>query len=225
MTAPDLSTYRAVHLALRGGADAMAAVAATVQPGNRPKVDALRRYWAGYSAELHKHHTTEDDIFFPALVERVPVAATLIERTDAEHHELDAVMARCHTAVSALAGGVRTADLGPAFADLAALMHHHLDFEDEDLIPLFERHFTAEDHDALEKQAMEALDLRGALFTVPFVMHFADPDERGQLLAGAPVAFRVLYRLTRRGHTRLAAALGIGAATAAPAAARARAVA
>lgn len=210
MTAPDLSTYRAIHLALRGGADAMADVAATVQPGNRPRIDALRRYWAGYSAELHKHHTTEDDIFFPALVERVPVAAALIERTDVEHHELDAVTARCHAAVSALVAGVRTPDLGRAFGDLAAIMRRHLDFEDEDLIPLFERHFTAEDHEALEKRAMEALGIRGAAFTVPFVMHFADPADRERLLAGAPVAFRVLYRLTRRGHARLATTLGAG---------------
>lgn len=210
MTAPDLSTYRAIHLALRGGADAMADVAATAQPGNRPKIDALRRYWAGYSAELHKHHTTEDHIFFPALVERVPVAAALIERTDVEHHELDAVTARCHAAVSALVAGVRTPDLGPAFAELAAIMHRHLDFEDDDLIPLFERHFTAEDHEALEKRAMEALGIRAAAFTVPFVMHFADPRARERLLAGAPLAFRVLHRLTRRGHARLAATLGAG---------------
>lgn len=216
MTAPDLSTYRAIHLALRGGADAMAAVAATVQPGNRPKIDALRRYWAGYSAELLKHHTTEDDVFFPALVGRVPVAAELIERTDAEHHGLDVIVARCHAAVSALVAGVRSPDLGAAFADLADLMARHLDFEDDDLIPLFERHFTVEDYAVLEEQAMKLLGLRGAAFTVPFVMHFADPDQRDELLAGAPVPFRILYRLTRRGHARLAATLGAGGARVAP---------
>lgn len=207
MTAPDLSGYRAVHLALRGGADAMASVAATIQPGNRPRVSALVRYWAGYSAELHQHHTTEDDLIFPALIARVPVAAELIERTDAEHGQLDALVARCNHALAALADGVRSADLAASFAGLAAHMATHLDFEDDDVLPLFERHFTVEEYTELEQQAMADLDMRQALFAVPFILHWATPALRADVLGSAPLPLRAVYRLTRRRHARLVASL------------------
>ena len=131
MSAPDLTGYRTVHLALRGGADLLASVAADIPASHRARVAAFRRYWTGYAREVLTHHRTEDDIMFPALVSRVPVAEALIRRTDAEHHELDELMERCGAAVQALVSGVRSADLVPAFRGLAAHMAHHLDFEDE----------------------------------------------------------------------------------------------
>lgn len=215
-TAPDLSGYRAVHLALRGGADAMATVAATIQPSNRPKAAALARYWAGYSREVLTHHRTEDDLFFPVLVERVPFAADLIRRTDAEHHELDEVMARCEAAVRALAQGTRTDDLPSAFEHLARHMAVHLDFEDEDILPLFERHFTGAEYEELDRKAVAALGFADARFTVPFVMHFATDEMRRAALDGAPLPLRIVYRLTRRPHARLTTALFGTAAPAAP---------
>ena len=73
MSAPDLTGYRTVHLALRGGADLLASVAADIPASHRARVAAFRRYWTGYAREVLTHHRTEDDIMFPALVSRVPV--------------------------------------------------------------------------------------------------------------------------------------------------------
>src|SRR4051812_35645993 len=73
---PDLTTYRAVHAALRGSAHAMT--------GADTRTKAFAKYWKGYAGEVLAHHTVEDDYFFPALVARVPFAAGLIERTDAD---------------------------------------------------------------------------------------------------------------------------------------------
>ncbi len=53
---------------------------------------------------------------------------------------------------------------------------------------------------------------RQTAFTVPYIGYWAAADERDMLLAQAPLPFRVLYRLTRRGHGRLSAlALGTAA--------------
>jgi hypothetical protein len=209
MSAPDLTGYRTVHLALRGGAELLASVAATVPASHRARVGAFRRYWAGYAREVLTHHTTEDEIMFPALVARVPMAADLIARTDAEHHELDALMERCGAAVDALAAGMRTDDLAPAFRALADHMNHHLDFEDEDILPLYERHWTAEEYAALDEAAMKALGIRNALFAVPFVLHFTSPDVRAQMLGHAPLPLRIIDRIGRRPHARLLAELGL----------------
>ena len=157
---PDLTSYLTVHRCLRAA--------------------ALARYWKGYAGEVLAHHTIEDVIFFPALVERVPVAAELIGRTDKDHDHLDHLMEEIGQAMAALAAGDDAGRVTPLLADLAEHMDAHLGFEDEDVLPLFERHFTAAEYAALDEQALKHLGLgKQAAFTVPFVMHWVDDARRG----------------------------------------------
>jgi len=210
MTTPDLTTYRAVHVALREAASRMAAAAGTLRVSDWRRIDAFARYWKGYAGEVLAHHTIDDDTFFPALVERCPVAGDLIARADADHLHLDELMTAVDGAVAELQRGMGPGELPELLGQLAVHMDEHLGFEDEDILPLFERHFTGEEYDALEEAAQKALGIsKQAAFTVPFVLHWVDPAVAEDLIAKAPVAFRALYRLTRRRHQRLGAtALG-----------------
>ena len=211
MTAtPDLTSYHAVHTALRRGTRAIARAACELDPGDRRRAKAFARYWAGYAGEVHAHHTIEDDVMFPALVERVPVAADLIGRTDADHDRLDELMTLVGGAVDDLAAGRLSPVLADGLRELADLMDAHLAFEDADILPLFERHFTAEEYAELDDQAAKALGIsKQAAFTVPFIASMLDPDVLDHVFGDAPVAFRLLLRATRRSHARLAArALG-----------------
>jgi hemerythrin-like domain-containing protein len=209
-TTPDLTTYHAVHTALRRGTHALAVAAADLDLADRRRAQAFARYWKGFAGEVLAHHTIEDDVMFPALIERAPVAAELISRTDADHERLDQLM----TAVAADALELAAGRIAPALAselrELASLMDAHLDFEDAEILPGFERHFTAEEYAELDDQAAKALGLsKQAAFTVPFIASMLDPDVRDRVFGDAPAAFRLLYRATRRSHARLAArALG-----------------
>jgi len=90
--------------------------------------------------------------------------------------------------------------------DLAAHMDAHLDFEDADILPLYVRHFTAEEYDALNARALKSLGIgKQAAFTVPFIALSITPAEREHVLGEAPAAFRLLFRMTRRRHARLVA--------------------
>ncbi len=91
-------------------------------------------------------------------------------------------------------------------------MHQHLDFEDAHLLPLFSRNFDQHDYDLLHKQAIKSLGFgKQALFAVPFIGSWLDDDLRARMFDTAPLPFKVLYRVSRRGHERLAA-LALGAA-------------
>jgi hemerythrin-like domain-containing protein len=205
-TTPDLATYRAVHHALREAAGRMAAASGTLRRSDWRRIDAFARYWKGYAGEVLAHHTIEDDVFFPALAERSPVAAELIARTDADHHHLDELMEAINAAVAHMVRGEGPGELPALLGQLAVHMDEHLDFEDDDVIPLFLRHFTGEEYAALEEQAMKSLGLGAqAAYTVPFLVYWTDPLEAAEMLAAAPLPFRILHRLTRRRHARLAA--------------------
>ena len=203
-TSADLTSYQAIHSAIRVTSHRLVAAAGRVDPADRGRVKAMRRYWKGYEGEVLLHHTVEDDIFFPALRERVPVIVPLLDQLDDEHHQLDAAMKRCATAVEALAAG-QTDDLVPSLRSYASLMDHHLDLEDADILPLFQRHFDAEEFEGLHAKAMESTGMsKQLLFTVPFLGTNATPEEKAALLDQAPLPFRVMYRVTRRPHLRLA---------------------
>jgi hemerythrin-like domain-containing protein len=213
MTAPDLTDYRVIHESLRVAPHRLDAALTAFEDGSEGQAQALVRYWAGYAGEVLAHHTVEDDIFFPALVERVPATVEHLGRVDEEHHRLDELMEEAAAAMQRLAGAPTAPvarEAASAVRALADLMDGHLDFEDDDLVPLFGRHFSAEEYEAMHKQAARSLGLgKQAAFTVPFIGHWADPADMAVLMGGAPLPFRLLYRLTRRSHERLTArALG-----------------
>jgi hemerythrin-like domain-containing protein len=203
-TTPDLTTYRAVHTALREAASRMAAASVDLRRSDWRRIDAFARYWAGYAGETLAHHTVEDDIMFPVLVERCPVAADLIARTDADHHHLDELLTAIEGAVAHMVRGEGPGALPDLLGRLAVHMEEHLAFEDADILPLFERHFTGEEFAELEVQAQRSLGLgKQAAFTIPFVLRWMDGETLARVRGEAPFALRALHRLTRRRHEKL----------------------
>jgi hemerythrin-like domain-containing protein len=202
----DTADYRVIHHCLRIAPHRLAAALGDFRPGDHRRARAIERWWRGYAGEVLAHHTVEDEIFFPQLAHRVPVVADHLTRVEVDHHRLDELMAAADAAMTRLAASASRVDADGAASvvrDLAELMDRHLDFEDEDLVPLFTRHFTPAEYAAMEGAAKSSLSLSQAAFTVPFIMHWAPAAESAELLAGAPLLMRVLYRATRRSHARL----------------------
>src|SRR4051794_11142380 len=204
MSAPDLTLYRIVHRAIRGGTAALAQGAVTIEAAGAERRTAFARYWKGYAGEVLHHHEVEDDIFFPALVERVPVAAELIHRTDADHAHLDQLADAIESSVALVRSGSHAPDLAGLTVELDRHMSDPLDLEDRDVLPLFERHFTAEEYDALDAAAVKSAGLGPqTAFSVPMIVGAMTAEERATILPGAPLPLRVLYRLSRRSHARI----------------------
>lgn len=205
MTPADTSDFTAIHTCLRAGTRALAAALGALDVADRARVDALRRYWKGFAGEVLAHHTVEDEVFYPALVLRVPAAAEHIGRIDADHHLLDMLMDEAHKGFAALDDAVAVARLTSVLVRLDELMQHHLDFEDAELVPLFSAHFSEDEYAQLTKAAMKVVGVgKQAAFTVPFIASIVDDEMRAHLLSNAPMPFRVILRLTETRHLRLA---------------------
>ena len=205
-TTPDLTNYRLVHRALRRAARRLAVAAPRIDVTDRRQVEAFAAYWKGYAGEILCHHTIEDDFFFPALVEQVATGAAALAAIDGDHDHLDHLMEDIGEEVEHFVRHGGTVRLCELLDELADHMDTHLDIEDADLLPLFERHFTAEEYEALDAKAIKALGLgRQAAFTVPFIAEACTPEEAAALFATAPLPFRILYRMTRGRHARMIA--------------------
>lgn len=214
---PDLTSYYMIHDAMRRASSQLAgALAGLPSDSTRfdaDRLDALRWYTHGFVRELHDHHRTEDEVFFPALAARVPTFADHGPGLGADHGRLDVVMNTLTSAVSRLADGrewhTSLALAVDASAQLARLLDDHLATEDDDVLPLFVRHFDAAEYHALDRRAIERIGLRQLLFTVPWAVTTAEPAAASHRLATAPAVVRGIWRLTRNRHVRLASlALG-----------------
>jgi hemerythrin-like domain-containing protein len=204
MTAPDLTLYRVVHRAIRDGATALAETALVIEAAEADQRKAFATYWKGYAGEVLHHHSVEDDIFFPALEARVPVAVELTVRTDIDHHHLDELMASIGSAVAAIRAGRPAPEIVALTQELDQHMADHLDFEDQDILPLLERHFSKEEYDAMDAAAVKSAGLGPqTAFSVPMLVGAMTPEERAVILPDAPLPLRILYRLSRRSHDRL----------------------
>ena len=215
MDTPDLTTYRILHRTMRIDSRRLAVATAAVTSDDRvQQARRLSRWYAGFRHELHLHHEVEDTIFFPRLFERVPTLADRMARVSVDHDELTHLLD--HIVIRLEDLGRPQEPWGPArdravdsTRQLHRLLEEHLDFEDDDILPLFERHFTAAEYDAMDADAKKGMKLGTAKFTVPWLMEGASPDEQQAMFAVAPKALKVVWWMTRRGYARRAtAALG-----------------
>src|SRR4029077_14471919 len=93
-------------------------------------------------------------VVFPALARRVPTYETYGEGLAADHVHLDEVLDRLGTGLADLRDG-HTDALGPTVAlsaELRDALTAHLEVEDEDVLPLIERHFSCREFEALDAQ-------------------------------------------------------------------------
>jgi hypothetical protein len=205
---PDLTLYRVVHRGMKGDAARLARAAALVAPGDIRRARAVTRWYEGFLGELHAHHTIEDTIFFPALVEKVPTFADQVPRIDREHALLSELLDATSAALRDLAEqrlpwGTASTRAADTTRELSALLDVHLGFEDDEVLPLFTEHFTADEYDELDHAATADPDLKQALFTVPWACDWATDDERDHAFETTPLVFRLIWRVRRRSYARL----------------------
>ena len=147
---PDLIMYFQVHQAMRHSSAELHTALVGIADDDRRRAAAIARWYRGFAAELHTHHHIEDEIFFPALAARVPTFEHLGPDLDADHVHLAQVIDDLGRALDSLAGDEPWSQTRAEAVELAAELrdhlHTHLEVEDQDVIPLFERHFTVEEY-------------------------------------------------------------------------------
>jgi hemerythrin-like domain-containing protein len=198
---PDLTTYRLLHRAMRRSNDQLVAAIDGLADADADRAAALGRWFTGYAGELRCHHHIEDDILFPALAARVPTYAEYGGSLAADHERLDEV-------IDSVAAAIERRDRGAALAAAVELRHllaEHLGVEDDDILPLFERHFSAAEWDTFDKAAEKAIKPKQLLFTLPWLASTLDDRELAAILDGAPLVLRVLWRVSKGRYAKLAA--------------------
>jgi len=211
-TTPDLSFYFAIHRHLRSDLVRFVDTVAALTPADRTtRIPALVRWVKGFCFELEEHHYSEDEFFFPDMRARIPAVAEVLDRLDQDHKAMDVILERWPAAMRDLADA--KAPFEPAKAavlalgtELRDLMQVHLDVEDNDILPMYWRHYTADEYDAVQQLAIKKGKKKGFAFIAPWCVEALEGAEREAFLASVPGAMRLFHRLVKPRYDRLIAA-------------------
>jgi iron-sulfur cluster repair protein YtfE (RIC family) len=206
----DMMLMYVMHHAFRRDLARFATAVGATPVEDRATWKALAARWGRFFEILHHHHTVEDDLIWPFLMERADAdeRATLTAMED-EHSEIDPLLTSVAESFAALAG-----DRTPAGAeDLRAalkvrmaatrdMLGRHLEHEETGAIPILQRHTSAADWKAIE----EEIDKRKATVPLGFIVGWCAEDvpaaQLDAVFAKVGLPFRILWLLTRGGFRR-----------------------
>jgi hemerythrin-like domain-containing protein len=162
------------------------------------RTDAIAAYVGFHLDGLYVHHSTEDELLWPALRERADLSAALITRMEAQHegvHEATEVTREKLAAWTAAATPAAATELAEALDTLVGRLSAHLSEEERDVVPLIAAHITQAEWDRLGKAAFSKFTPQQRFTATGELISTATPDEARRMLAGIPAPIRVIWRL------------------------------
>ncbi|MBB2914627.1 hemerythrin-like domain-containing protein [Streptosporangium becharense] len=194
--APDVSLFLAFHAGLRRDFGRLADALDRCTPGDARRRALIDEHTAFLLRALHHHHSTEDEEIWPLLRALTSEAGAVMDRLEAEHRQMDAVIERLSQPRRPAAA--QAADLRA----MHTLLNGHLDVEEQEIVPLIRRHVSAAWWEDSAKRATKSHG-RDLPLVAAWTLDSVLPAEREKLLAAGPPALRVLYRLSwRRAYER-----------------------
>lgn len=178
-----------------------------VAPGDTARAAVVAEHLQLIHGSLHHHHTAEDDLLWPKLLERVPEELSpLVHLMEQQHATVEALLEEI---ADVLPRWRSTADVldRDGLADLHDRLHlhlvEHMDAEEERLLPIASRTVTQEEWEEMGAAARSGTARSRSLLVLGMIAHDGDPEVVSLMLAGAPAPIRwLLPRLARRSYRR-----------------------
>jgi iron-sulfur cluster repair protein YtfE (RIC family) len=199
-----------IHRIIGQGLEEVSRLVTEVEPGDRSRSAAVAEHLGFTLDGLHNHHTSEDEMLWPLLLERARPSQALVERMEAQHEVVGAAISR----VRALSGPwaadparQRSAELEEALRELITPLSEHLAEEERDIVPLIARHVTQQEWERLGKAAFDKFRPAQRFTALGQMLEVATPEEAAKMLADLPAPIRLVWRLVgRRRYDRYVAA-------------------
>jgi hemerythrin-like domain-containing protein len=201
---------KTIHSAFRRELRLAPALLRSVQHGDRLRAGIVGTHLDLVDRFLHHHHTIEDDLLWPKLLERVPAEiAPIVELMEAQHETLANLLAR--TAVARAewrrdADAARAAELAVLYARLHSALVEHLDAEEEHVMPLVEASITHKEWVKIGKAAQRGTPLTDGPRMLGMLAYDGDPQVIRAMLGAVPAPLRgAVLKIGRRAYAKHAA--------------------
>jgi hemerythrin-like domain-containing protein len=178
-----------------------------VADGDRRRSAVVADHLTFLTDGLHHHHSTEDELLWPKLLERVgELDGELVRRMETQHETVATLIERAHELLPtwrAEAGATTGEELANTFEKMSVALNEHLSDEENEILPLCSTHLTQAEWDALGERGSEGIPKGARAFVaLGAILADATPAERAMFLVHLPVPARVLWRVVGKGIYR-----------------------
>jgi hypothetical protein len=206
ITSPtDLHDMVVVHRVFRRELRSIPHLLRKVPAGDLPRAAVVAGHARLIVSGLHLHHTGEDDLLWPLLLQRSAPSTEVVARMQAQHAAVDEVIQRLTTALQRWEAEARPAVANEAAGlvdRLGGLAIEHLDDEEQTILPIASLVITPEEWAAVGKAGVAKMSRAELPIMFGCLMEDASEEERHLMLQRLPLPARVLMRTWGSGHYR-----------------------
>jgi hemerythrin-like domain-containing protein len=138
---------------------------------------------------VHIHHSGEDELLWPVLLERVEVESDLIKRMEHQHERVAALLPHAQEQLPGWAAQPsieRREELAATFEEIGSVLGEHLGEEEVQILPLVETHLTVAEWERLGEHARGHLAPPDLMASLAAIVEEADDEERLMFTAALP---------------------------------------
>ncbi|WP_433296798.1 hemerythrin domain-containing protein [Actinoplanes sp. CA-030573] len=188
-----------VHRAFRRDFRMLPALVRAVADGDTARAEIVGSHLEKVGDALHHHHTGEDEMLWPLLLQRATLHTELINRMEAQHERIQEALARIAELNPRWRARARVADrdeLADTIARASVALDEHLTDEEQEILPIVATHITPAEWAALGERGRESLPKgKLALVFLGSIFEEATPAEKARFLAELPPPARLIWRL------------------------------
>lgn len=157
---------------------------------------------------LHAHHSTEDELIWPALHERASMSSALVDRMEAQHAAVASAIESTRRSLESWEAGGDADALVRAFDAVAERLAEHLAEEERDVVPLIAQHLTQDEWENVGKLSFSKFRPNQRFTAMGEMEATASPEESTRMSADLPAPVRLIWRVVgRRKYDKFMAAL------------------
>jgi hemerythrin-like domain-containing protein len=187
-----------IHRIFRTSFAELAQLVPTTAATDAARVEAVAAHLSFMVDGLTAHHTTEDELVWPALHERARPSTAMVDRAEAQHHAIHDALAeaqRLGTTWSAQPSPVSGAALAAAITAMLEVLTEHLDEEERDVVPLIAEHLSEDEWAKVGRTAFDKFTPAQRFIAMGQMLEVATPSEAAAMLATLPPPVKVLWAL------------------------------
>lgn len=147
---------------------------------------------------LHIHHSGEDALLWPKLLDRASPAADLVHRMESQHEQVAELIGSTERQLGRWRARASAADrdeLAATLDRLRAPLLEHLDDEEAHILPLVEEHVRMDEWEQLGEHGRAQFPKSKLFIQLGAILEDASPAERAAFLAKLPKPVVLLWRL------------------------------
>lgn len=188
MTA-DTTDMLAVHDCFRHQFARLPIMVKAVGEGDAERAAVVGGHVQFMATFLHAHHSSEDLIVWPLLLERAPEDAALVATMREEHAELEGLVGKAAAQAaewSASPGHQERAGLHTTLIALERALLHHMAQEEQEVLPLVAEHLSEEEYAAVGAHSRADLAPDQLAIALGFILGDTTQDRAEAIIASMP---------------------------------------